>query len=65
MPDIELPPIVQERSAHVLLHNVGELLAVGMVATLHEQVVQLFERVDDMDAIATIAVLSWLDDPNI
>lgn len=65
VPDIELPSLVKEWSFYVLLKDVGLEGAVVMLLLGLEDGLDLVEVEAYCDSVATIGVLSWLDDPSI
>lgn len=62
---IELPSVVQQRSLYVGLDNEGTITAIWILLSFLDDSLDLLESETHLDAIATIAVLSWFDNPSI
>lgn len=65
VPDIELPPLVEQRLLYVFLHDVGLLCPVEVLLLLLQNRVQLIDLINDRNPLPAIGKLSWLHDPHI
>lgn len=65
VPNIELPPVVQQRPVQIQLHNVSFGSAVSMLLLLTENFVELVYFIDYCDTVASVAQLARLNDPYI
>lgn len=64
MADVEFSVLVQQGLLDVFLDDVGVLLLAALVLLLQD-VVELVNLVEHLDAVASVGVLSRFDDPNV
>lgn len=63
--DIELPAAVKQRPLYVLLEDEGFVLAIFVFLSCPYQSFYLTDFFDDCYPVSSVAILSWLQNPNI
>ena len=65
MANVELPFVVQERLAEILLKDVRLELSVFVPLLIADYLFDFGEGITDCDPVTTIAHFAWLDNPDI
>ena len=60
-PEVELPLVHQQRVVNVFLDDVGTVLFI----CLSNDGLDIPERFDNSDPLASVCILTWLDDPGV
>lgn len=65
MSDIELPAFVEQRFFYVFLEDKGAKTAIAIALTTVDAKFDVIQTMTDRDAVASVTVLSRLNNPNI
>ena len=65
MAQVELPLVVKKRVFYVLLQDEGPQLAIAVPLSAFEAHLDIIQPIANRDPVASVRVLSWLDDPDV